>query len=387
MRFIFWSSIVLILYTYLGYPLALWILSRAFPKKIKKDRQYLPKVSVLIAAFNEEKYIAAKIKNLLGLDYPAERLEILVGSDGSQDKTNRIVSELSGPRVRFFPFEANRGKPCVLNDLVKESRAEVLVLTDSRQEFDRDAIRALVQNLRDPEVGSVSGELLFKAHDQAAVGKGMDLYWRYEKFLRKCESDIGSMLGATGAIYAVRRELFTGFPEDILVDDMYLPLAIIRGGGRAIFEPEALAYDIVSGKGEQEFKRKVRTLSGNYQVFRHFPGLFNPLGSPVALQLFSHKFMRLMVPFLMIAAAVSNLWLVRSPGYALIFALQGLFYAMAWIEGRKQRAGETGAMGKKRKIGYIAYTFCLLNYSALMGFFYFIFRRQKVTWAKAYETK
>lgn len=385
MKFLFWSSLCLIVYTYLGYPLILWILSRMFRKKIEQDQAYLPFISVVLSAFNEEKHIDAKLKNLLGLDYPSDRLEILAGSDGSQDGTDRIVSEHAGPQIRFFPFEANRGKPRVLNDLIPKCRGEILVLTDARQEFDKGALRALVRNFKDPKVGSVSGELLFKSHDRAAVGEGMDLYWRYEKFLRKCESDLGSMLGATGAIYAVRRELFTPFPPDILVDDMYLPLAIVRKGFRAVFEPEARAYDIVSVKGEQEFKRKVRTLSGNYQIFRHFPDLFHPFRSPVAFQFFSHKFMRLMVPFLMIAAAVSNLCLIREPFYAFVFVLQCVFYGLALAEGIRQRdAAKTGVAKKKRRLGYIAYTFCLLNYSAFMGFFYFILKRQKVTWDKAY---
>jgi cellulose synthase/poly-beta-1,6-N-acetylglucosamine synthase-like glycosyltransferase len=362
--------------------------SRVFGKTINKNKQYLPSVSVLIAAFNEEKNIAAKIKNLSELNYPADRLEVLIGSDGSRDGTDNILSELAGGKVRFFRFVANRGKPRVLNDLVKESSGEALVFTDARQEFDKDAVLALVQNFNDPRVGAVSGELLFKVHDPSAVGKGMDLYWRYEKFLRKCESGLSSMLGATGAIYAVRRELFTDFPPDILVDDMYLPMAIIRGGFRAVFEQEALAYDIVSAKEDQEFKRKVRTLSGNYQVFTHFPGLFNPFRSPVAFQLFSHKFMRLMVPFFMIAAVFSNLRLVGEPAYAGTFAAQCLFYGLAWAERRAQTGGgRPGTAGKKRGIGYIPYTFCLLNYSALMGFFYFLTGRQKVTWDKAYDKK
>ena len=385
MKVLFWSSLVLIVYTYVGYPLILWSVSRVYRKRIEKNKQYLPQVSIVMTAFNEEKYIAAKLNNLLNLNYPADHLEILVGSDGSQDGTDRIISEQFSRQVRFFPFVTNSGKPRVLNDLVQESRGEILVLTDARQEFDRDAVRALVQNFNDPKVGSVSGELLFKEHDHAAVGKGMDLYWRYEKFLRRCESDLGSMLGATGAIYAARRELFTPFPPDILVDDMYLPFAIIRKGFRAVFEPEAMAYDIVSAKGEQEFKRKVRTLSGNYQVFQHFPDLFNPFRSPVAFQLFSHKFMRLMIPFLMLAAAVSNLLLVRQSLYAWIFALQGLFYGLAGAEWKAQLDGAGKSTAKKKRgIGYIAYTFCLLNYSALVGFIYFFTGRQKVTWDKAY---
>jgi len=148
-----------------------------------------------------------------------------------------------------------------------------------------------------------------------------------------------------------------------------------------------VAYDIVSAKGEQEFKRKVRTLSGNYQVFQHFPDLFNPFCSPIAVQLFSHKFMRLMVPFLLLAALVSNLLLACQSLYAVFLALQGLFYGLAGFEWRtQQEAARTNAAKKKRGIGYIAYTFCLLNYSALVGFFYFLSRRQKVTWDKAYDS-
>ncbi len=381
MTFLFWFSLILIVYAYAGYPLLLLVVSRLFKKPVRK-KEAERQVTIILSAFNEEKSIEQKLLNLLELNYPEEKLEILVGSDGASDKTDEIISKFHSTRIRFFRFVKNFGKPHVLNALIKEARGEILIFTDARQEFDRDAIRALVSNFEDPLVGCVSGELYFKQDPNAggSVSGGMDAYWRYEKFLRKKESEIGSMLGATGAIYAIRKKLFPKtLPEDILVDDMYIPLEIIRQGYRAIFESEAQAYDKASEQGAQEFKRKTRTLAGNYQVFMYFLDLFIPFKSPIAWQLFSHKFLRLMVPFFLLGLFVSNPFLLEHPFYFLVFVTQVLFYGLALFEVWRIRLQKNG-----KGIGYIPYTFCLLNYSALVGFFRFITGKQKATWEKAY---
>jgi len=381
MAIVFWLLFILIIYAYAGYPLLLFVASKIFKKAINKktaERQ----VSIILSAFNEEKSIEQKLLNLLELDYPEEKLEILVGSDGASDKTDEIITRFHSTRIRFFRFVKNFGKPHVLNSLVKEARGEILIFTDARQEFDRDAVRALVANFEDPAVGCVSGELYFKRDFSAggSVSGGMDVYWRYEKFLRKKESEMGSMLGATGAIYAIRKKLFPKvLPEDILVDDMYIPFEIIRQGYRAIFESEARAYDRASEQGAQEFKRKTRTLAGNYQVFMHFPDLFIPFKSPIAWQLFSHKFLRLMIPFFLLGLFILNFFLLGKPFYFFTFVAQGLFYGLALLEAWRARTRKEG-----KGIGYIPYTFCLLNYSALVGFFRFLEGKQKANWEKAY---
>jgi biofilm PGA synthesis N-glycosyltransferase PgaC len=380
----FWICAALIFYTYLGYPLALYLVSRFFTRKVQKQAG-TPTVSVILSAFNEERNIERKLLNLLNLDYPEEKIEILVGSDGAIDQTDAIVSKFRSPRVRFFRFVTNRGKPTVLNDLVREAQGSILVFTDARQDFERDAVKMLVENFNDPKVGCVSGEMCFEEGGAEAIGRGMNAYWEYEKFLRKKEAEIGSMLGATGAIYAARRHLYSDMPADMLVDDMYVPLSIVNKGYRAVFESRARAYDRVSTRGKEEFKRKVRTLAGNYQIFQVFPGLFNPFKSPIAFQLFSHKFLRLAVPFFLAGLFISNILLLHDLFYRFIFIAQVVFYGMAMMEALNDKLEHVRERrGLRRKIGYIAYTFCLLNYAAVVALAQFLRGKQKITWEKAY---
>lgn len=378
LEILFWTFSALIVYTYAGYPLALYLVSRFFSKEIKKGN-FEPRISIVMSAFNEEKFIEEKLLNLLELDYPRDKVEILVGSDGGLDETDRIVSKFDDPRVRFFRFVKNRGKPHVLNGLVQEASGAVIVFTDARQRMDPLCLRKLAENFNDPEVGCVSGELYFEETRGSGVAKGMDAYWKYEKFLRKKESEFGSMLGATGAIYAIRKRLFRPVPHEVLVDDMFIPLAIIEKGYRAVFESGAKAFDQVSVKAGQEIKRKIRTLAGNYQIFSLYPGLFVPFRSPVAWQIFSHKFMRLMVPFFLIALFAVNALLIQEAFYRAAFISQLLFYALA--------AAETlgGRSGKGKGPGYIPFMFCVLNYSAFMALFQFLSRKDKrLIWEKAY---
>lgn len=385
MSVVFWIIFSLIFYAYAGYPLLLWLYSIVRQRKVEKGA-FEPKVSVVISAFNEEKFIERKLINLLELSYPESKLEILVGSDGASDRTDEIVSKFRSPRIRFFRFISNFGKPHVLNSLMKEANGSIIVFTDARQRFKKDAVRELVENFHDPTVGSVSGELHFDDPEEAgSVGKGMDVYWKYEKFLRRTESKIGSMIGATGAIYAIRRRLFTPIPKEVLVDDMYTPLAIVEKGYRAIFEGNAAAYDLASSQGSQEFRRKVRTLAGNWQIFQYFPNLFNPAKSSLAIQFLSHKVLRLMVPFLLIALYLVNLFLLQEIFFCIFFILQTLFYGLALLEHRASHKRKTAeGASKKKGIGYIPYTFCVLNGAALVGFWDFATKKTQGSWKKAY---
>jgi len=384
-EFFFWLSFSIIFYAYAGYPFLLWVSGFIVKRPVMKGR-YEPTVSVIISAFNEENVIEDKIKNLLSLNYPADKLEILVGSDGASDQTDHILSRVESLRVKFFRFVSNQGKAHVLNALVKEARGQVLLFTDARQPLQQNALQALVGNFKDPAVGCVSGEMYFEEVLTAATAKGMGFYWNYEKFLRKKESTIGSMLGATGAIYAIRRELYPGIPIDILVDDMYVPLTIVKKGYRAVFETDACAFDHASQRGAQEIRRKVRTLAGNYQIFSKYPELLNPFTSPIAWQLFSHKVLRLWVPFLLIVLWVSNGFLVGMPFYRWVFTAQVVFYGLSAIEAVLELRRSGSSASKPRKgIGYLPYTFCLLNYSAFLGFFTFVFSKPRANWRKAYS--
>ena len=249
--------------------------------------------------------------------------------------------------------------------------------------FEKNAIKNLVSNFADPKIGCVSGELIF-APKEGGTAQGVNLYWNYEKSIRRQESAIHSMLGATGAIYAIRKELFVPGHVDIVLDDMYTPFKIIQQGYRAIFDDSACAYDQVAGNPKEEYRRKTRTLYGNYQIFAIFPGLFNPFRSPIAWQLFSHKFLRLMVPFFLIALFLINFMLNYETIFHLLLVLQIIFYLMA-LTGHLARNYNKGLFKYISKICYVPYVFCLLNYSAFVGFWRFVSAKQQTTWQKARE--
>ena len=380
MIFVFWISLGIIVYCYFGYPLILWLLSRLWARPVAKRNIELP-VSIVFSAWNEEDVIGAKIQNLLTLDYPANKVEILIGSDGSTDDTNTIIERFKDPRVRFFKHESRRGKMATINELVAAARNPVVIFTDARQHFAENTIRELVKNFADPKVGCVSGELIFRPKEGHAA-QGISLYWRYEKFIRVCESRLHSMLGATGAIYAIRRELFQPMPMDIVLDDMWVPFNIIKRGYRSVFDGDAHAFDEVAETAEEEYRRKTRTLFGNYQLFSRMPEMFIPVKSPIAVQLFSHKFLRLIVPFAMIAFFVSNLFLVHHPFFAGIFVLQIIFYFAAFVGSRSVEL-ENPFVRAMKHLCYVPYIFCVLNFSAVVGFWRFFTSSQQVTWQKA----
>ncbi|MBI4436476.1 MAG: glycosyltransferase family 2 protein [Candidatus Omnitrophica bacterium] len=370
MTFLFWVSATILFYIYLGYPLLLWIWAKYFPCPVRAS-EHLPSVSVLLSAFNEEKVIAKKMENLLSLDYPEDKLEIFVGSDGSTDNTASILAQYEGERVGLVVLNERGGKPRMLNGLAEQARGEILVFTDARQKIDRQAIRHLVRNFSDPAVGCVSGELVLEGTN-GSVAKGLGFYWNYEKFIRGHESQAGSVIGATGALYAIRRLLYHPMPEETILDDLYLPMKVVSQGYRTLFEGRAWVYDDVSSTPRQEYERKVRTLAGNYQSFVQFSSMLNPFRSRVALQFISHKLLRVLAPFFLIALFLSDFFLLHEPLYRIFFMLQIAFYGCATL----------GAVApqKARRLFSQPYVFCLLNVSALVGLYRYLSRQQQVTW-------
>jgi len=373
----FWLALLLLLYAYLGYPALIGAWARLRPHPVARGTS-LPSVTIVVVAHNEADRIGARIDNLGALDYPRDSLEILIVSDGSTDGTaeRALAHAPSGTRVVAFP--ARRGKPAVLNEIVPQARGEIVVLADARQRFDRGAVRALVAPFDDPEVGAVSGDLILT--DEAgdtAVGRGVGAYRRYESFVRLSESRVGSTVGATGAICALRRSLFQPLPEDTLLDDVLIPMRIVRRGYRVLFEPAARAYDRAPATAREEFGRKTRTLAGNFQLLVREQWLWNPIGNRLWVQTVSHKVLRLMGPVLLVAAFASNLLLIGRTGYRLGFLAQLAFYAGALLGGLLR--------GRKGRFPLLSlpYTFCLVNGAALVGAFRFFTSRQRVTWDKA----
>jgi len=380
MKILFWTLLGLILYCYFGYPLLIALLSQLFPKEIRKASIF-PSVSIIIAAHNEEDVIKAKLDNLLALDYPYDKIEILIGSDASTDKTNEIIQNYRDPRLHAFIHAQRRGKMMTVNELAAQSKHEIIFFNDARQLLEKNALKNLVQNFADPVVGCASGELLFHK-TEGGTAQGVNFYWEYEKFIRAHEARVHSMLGATGAIYAIRKSLYVPAPADVVLDDMFTPFKIIAQGHRAIFDGTAHAFDNAAHSATEEYRRKARTLYGNYQIFFLFPGLFNPFKSPIAIQLFSHKFLRVMVPFFMIILFSINFLIIDAGIYKLLFGLQLIFYAAAFT-GALARGQKCGIFNPLIKLCYVPYVFCLLNAAALAGFYRFIASKQEITWQKA----
>ncbi len=380
MTILFWTILSLVVYCYFLYPCLVFALARLLKNPVHKS-SYEPTVSLLISVYNEEDVIGPKIQNLLKLDYPENKLEILIGSDGSSDLTHEIIRPYLSPRVKLFVNPKRQGKMATLNSLVEHAGHEIIFFNDARQNIDPGALKQLTANFADPKIGCVSGELVF-APKQGSTAQGVSLYWTYEKFIRRQESALHSMLGSTGAIYAIRKNLFVPGPLDIVLDDMYIPLAIIRQGFRAVFDGSALAFDEVAASPKEEYRRKTRTLFGNYQIFFLFPDMFIPLKSPIAWPLISHKFLRVMVPFCLIALFLINLVLIYDAVFRFFFVLQSAFYLAALI-GHLTREGRQGLLKYISKVCYVPYVFCLLNFSALAGFWRFVTAQQQAAWTKA----
>ncbi len=380
----FWMAFLVVAGTYLGYPLVLWLWARFAARPVARA-PISPTVAVVVAARDEAARIAARVANLLASDYPADRLEVVVVSDGSADATAPRARAAAGedPRLRVLALPTPRGKATALNAGVAASRGEIVVFADARQRFAPDAIRRLVENFADPTVGVASGQLVLEDGARTAVGPGVGLYWRYELWLRARESEVGSMLGATGAVYAIRRALFRPIPEETVLDDVLIPMQAVLAGARAVLDARAVAYDGAAPSNGHEFARKVRTLFGNYQLVSLCPALLSPRANPLFGRFVVHKLARLAVPLHLALLAGTSLALLEGP-YAWAAGLQAVAYAAALA----------GALGARRtydpvptadvrrsvlgRLTSAAYVFVLLNWAACVALVRFVRGDQEV---------
>jgi len=326
---LFWMSLLFVAYTYVGYPLVLFVWSRVRPRPVTRVA-YEPPVTLIVAAHNESRTLEAKIRNARALDYPRERLRIIVALDGCTDESAERVRRQAGPDLELLCLPERRGKAVALNAALARATGDVVVFADARQRLDTGALRALLAPLADPEVGVVTGELVLTDERGRECGDGVGLYWRYEKKVRALEGRIHSVIGATGALYAVRRELVAPLPEGTLLDDVLVPMRAVLQGRRCVFEPAARVYDRVACCADAEYLRKVRTLAGNFQLLTLEPRLLSPRENPAWLQFVSHKVARLLVPYALVALLVSNAVLAASgPVFGTLLVLQAVFYALA----------------------------------------------------------
>jgi cellulose synthase/poly-beta-1,6-N-acetylglucosamine synthase-like glycosyltransferase len=362
-RFTFWVAAALIAYVYFGYPALLFLLSLVVRRPHQKQA-FEPKVSLLVAAYNEASIIEAKVRNALALDYAADRLEIVIASDGSSDGTPQIVRRLmegaGRGRVRLLDFPENRGKITALNQAVRQLQGDIIVFSDASSMLESDSIRHLMANFADPRVGAASGVYRVLKQDQARLGYQEDFYWKYETFLKLQEAKLGCVLGAHGSMFAVRKELYPFPAPNLINDDFIIPIRVLQRGFRVAYDPSAVAYE--EAHEMEGFGRRVRIARGNVEQLAEIRGMLRPL-RPVSLICFlSHKAGRLIVPLAMVVLVVSNAFLWRSPTYASLGLAQVLFYSLAL----------GGALVPLRpKVLRLPYYFCMIN-AALFAWIYLV---------------
>jgi len=371
-----WASAAIVLYSYVGYPALVAVLARFRPGPRVAKAPIEPRVTLLIVAHNEEARIENKLRNCLEVDYPRERLEVLVASDGSRDRTEDIVASFAPQGVKLLPLPGPKGKPSALNEAVPRAQGEILVLCDARQRLAPSAIRELVAHFADPQVGAVSGELHILGGAGSTSGEGVGLYWKYEKAIRRAEGRLDSTVGATGALYAFRKSLFQPIDPRTILDDVAIPMNVTREGYRVTFEPRAAAFDEPAEDAAREYRRKVRTLAGNYQLVALYPWLLDPRRNRLFWQFVSHKLSRLAVPWCLVVLFAASAWLgvQASPAYMSVFVAQALFYAMAVSGWRLEK------LGRRPRLLSVPCALMLLNVAAAAALFGFLRGTHKAAW-------
>lgn len=383
---IFWISSGAVIYSYAVYPALIFVLAasrqtfrdihfilRRRNRRSSHREPLLPRVALLVAAHNEEHVIEAKLRNTLALDYPAAQMEFLLGLDASTDTTAERVTAMHVPNSRVFDFAERRGKLAVINDLMQRTTADIVVFSDANTMLEPDCVRKLVRHFAAKRTGAVCGELRLVNHD----GKPQmeSLYWKYEIALKFLENRLNCVLGANGAVYAVRRELYN-LNRHWIVEDFQVPMEIRFAGHRVAYDPEAAATEETAPTFRDEFRRKVRIGAGDFQTLFGSLRFLNPFAGMPALAYFSHKVLRWMGPFLLLAALITSAWLALQgqPLYVAALAMQAGFYLLALVGWLRQRSGHAGGLTSA------PFYFCAMNVALLLGFFRFIGGGQQATW-------
>ncbi len=372
---VFWISVAGVALVTFGYPLLLIVGAPLGRRRPKESESYEPSVTLIIAAYNEESVIKDKLDNTLRLDYPADKLEVFVASDGSTDATNKIVESYADRGIQLADFPRT-GKTGVQNRMAQRARGEILVFSDANAEYRQDAIRKLVRKLADPDVGGVSGQLTYHTGNRGA-GASEGLYWSYEKLMKQRESDLSSVVGANGSIYAIRKDDYVEIPED-LISDFVEPLAIVRQGKRFLYEPDAISVEPASENYDAEFRRKVRILTRSIRGLLSMRELLNPLRHGIfAIQLTMHKLMRFLTPVFLVTGAASLTALGLSGSYLPLFtiALVGTAGALAVkalnLEGRNILV----------RLGHLVYYYLMTNYALILAWLNILRGKRITLWA------
>ncbi|HXI82735.1 MAG TPA: glycosyltransferase family 2 protein [Verrucomicrobiae bacterium] len=367
---VFFVSAGAIVYSYAIYPLLLALVPVRRREQVPEPAEW-PSISVVISVYNEEKHIVQRIENLLALDYPRDRLEILIGSDGSTDRTNELVRRFSDPRVQLYEFGQRSGKPSVLNRLIPQTRGELLAFSDANALFAPDALHKLARHFRDTHIGGVCGRLQFHG-EKSETNEGP--YWKLETYLKTRESVLDSCLGANGAIYAIRKSCWPDIPDNTFVDDFVIGMRVREQGARVVYDREAVATEELPQSVSHEMTRRIRIGAGDFQaLFLCWRSLL-PWRGFHSVAFWSHKVLRWLSPFFMAAALIANIALLPRPLFTVLMALQLAFYALAAV----------GMLRTGRKIVLFSapHYFVTINLALLLGFFRFITGTQQAAWKR-----
>ncbi|MGC3999009.1 MAG: glycosyltransferase family 2 protein [Anaeromyxobacter sp.] len=392
MSLLFWLSFGLIGFSYLGYPLVLLVAEAVraalgalrfaaggLDRRGRQEQVPWPRVTLVFSAFDEERWIRAKVQNCLALDYPPDRLEVVVGCDGCSDRTAALAREAGGARVTVVEQFPRAGKAAMLSRLVPAAAGELVVLTDANVLLDRGAVKALARRFADPAVGAVVGRLRLYRPGAAAGGQEEGLYWRYETALKHLEGRWKAVLGANGGLYAVRRILFSPLEPDTVTDDFVVPARVAARGWRVPFEPEAVGHEELAGDTALEFGRRARIGAGNWQSLARVPGLLDPRSGFPWFAFVSHKLLRWVTPFLLVSGFLASCTLAGAPGawgHRLALAAQLAFYGLAWL-------GWRGAAPRRlRRAAGLAWHFVALNAALAVGAWRFLRGSQRAAWER-----
>ncbi len=378
MTVLLWLSIWIILYVYAGYPLLVMLLAQLRSKRVPFP-SITPSVTLLIAAYNEEAVITAKLENSLNLDYPGNLLQILVTADGSSDTTPEKVQQFFGRGVELNYSPQRQGKMAAINRAMPKARGDIVVFSDANNLYDTQALRELVKPFADTAVAAVSGAKII-VKDGSSLGHSEGLYWQYESFLKKQETRLGNCTGVAGEILAFRRDLFEAPPDNIINDDFYMAMRLIKHGYNVVYEPQARSYEHVSASAEDEIARRSRIVAGRYQALV-LAGHLLPWKRPLAAwQMISHKFLRPLLPLAMIAAFLTNVIIVAQSKprfYGVLLGLQIGFYLLAALGQWHEWNGLIG------KLLYLPTFLVSSNWAALIGLARFLTKRQTTLWQRA----
>jgi biofilm PGA synthesis N-glycosyltransferase PgaC len=381
--YLFWIGLTVIVYTYLGYGIVIYLLSKLAGTSVKPhiaNSEDLPEVTFLIAAYNEEHYIEDKIKNTLSLDYPADKLSVLVVTDGSSDRTPELVKKFHA--VKLFHETPRKGKIHAVNRVMKFVKTPIVIFSDANTFVNGEALRNIVRHYQDGSVGGVAGEKrIFKKEEDNASGAGEGVYWKYESFLKRKDAEVYSIVGAAGELFSIRTKLYEEPEENIIIEDFYMSLKITAKGYRFMYEPEAYAIETASATVDEEWKRKVRICAGGFQAMSKLKYLLNPFRYGIlSFQYISHRVLRWTLAPIFLPIILACNFLIALDGsvfYNAVLAGQVFFYAMAFL----------GYLNRNRNISikgfFVPYYFAVMNLSVYAGFVRYRKGQQSVLWEKA----